>query len=439
MAFWDPMNSEEITQTEFAALVAPFVQSGEKIAVAVSGGPDSMALAVCLAEYLAKESVVDQKPNQSLCAFIVEHGLRAESAHEAQTVALRLQTRGIETEILPWQHDKIESRIHVQARDARYALLIEACKRHGIRKLFLAHHADDQAETVLLRFAKGSGIDGLAGMHEVSELEGIQLLRPFLGVRKARLIATCLAHKIPVVIDPSNEAEKYARGRLRRVMPLLAEEGFTVERLLDLSQRAHEAKAALDFYAKAFLREAVQSEAGGAYRLDLAALRGLPRAVGLRAVTLILASVHREEYPPERKQLVPVYNWLLDQDESEARTLNGCLIQKGDLCDKALFLREPAAVDESLPLDSGQTILWDGRWMVSFRGQEKGLEVRALGIQQQDVLDSLSPDLRHLIPQGRVRASLPALWRGHNLVAIPAFHKQDQGLATAMLRGPKWE
>lgn len=414
----------------FAALLSPFVAKENKpLAVAVSGGPDSMALAFLSAKTVGAKN---------LLALIVEHGLRDESAREAAAVAQNLRALGIETEILPWTHDEVKSRVHVRARDARYGLLIEACKRRGIDTLLIAHHADDQAETVLMRFAKGSGIDGLAGMEPVTVVEGVRLVRPLLAVPKARLIATCEANGVPFVIDPSNATAKYARGRLRRVMPLLASEGFTPERLLDLADRAREARDALSFYTDRFLQESVQRIDGGAFRLELAALRGLPRAVALRALTALLAALHRDNYAPERKQLLPLYAWLTDQDEGESRTLGGVIVQKGDLCDRAIFLREPEAISDCQPIVAGQTVLWDGRWCVTGIAAES-LEVRALGTQPHELLDRLAPRLRARVPQGRVRAGLPALWRGDELVAIPAFTEQDQGVARAVSCPVAWE
>lgn len=422
------MDTHPITPEGFAPLIAPYVVAGERVAVAVSGGPDSMALAFCLMRHLGPER---------LTALIVEHGLRAESADEAKTVAGRLASLGIETEILPWVHGEVKSGVHVKARSARYGLLIDACKRRGIDKLFLAHHANDQAETVLMRFAKGSGIDGLAGMDAVTTMDGVHLIRPLLHVPKASLLETCRANDIAYVVDPSNEAKKYARGRLRRVMPLLEEEGFTADRLLDLADRAHDAKEALDFYTLDFLRRFVEPLSGGAARLDLVALRGVPVAVAQRAVSTILTDIHQSSYAPERKHLVPFVVWLLDQDIHDARTLHGCLVQKGEQCAKATFLREPEGVTDSQELLPNQTILWDGRWEVA-SSHTQPVVVRALGRQSHEQTDQLSPRLRHQIPQGRIRSTLPALWQADKLMSLPAFTKEDQGVVRAVCRPFSW-
>jgi len=462
------MNNDPLTQEHFAALIAPYVAAGECVAVAVSGGPDSMALAFCLLRYLKQSSPIQPKSSQrrlgshfllnenktngmpafagmteknalNLTALIVEHGLRAESADEASAVAANLRGMGIETEILPWVHDEVKSRVHVRARMARYGLLIAACKKRGIGTLLLAHHADDQAETILMRFAKGSGIDGLAGMDAITEVDGVRLVRPLLDVPKARLLAICAAYDIPFVTDPSNVSQKYARGRLRRVLPLLTPEGLSPERLVDLGHRAHEAKEALDFYTQGFLREHTQILAGGAVRVDITALRGVPRAVALRAVSVVLTDLHAGDYPPERKHVLPFLDWLLDTDHRDARTLHGCLVQKGDVCDKAGFLREGAALTDRQPIESGQTVLWDGRWRVTAGAVPLGCEVRALGTQTHELTDRLAPRLRALIPQGRVRACLPALWCGDALYGAPSFSKEDQGVASALRVPFSWE
>ncbi len=345
---------------------------------------------------------------------------------------------GVEVEILSWQHDPIESRIHVKAREARYALLLEACHRGGIKTLFFAHHADDQAETVLMRFAKGSGIDGLAGMSSRSEKEGVMLVRPFLSLPKARLLATCEANAIPFVTDPSNEKEKYARGRLRQVMPLLEQEGLTAQRLVDLADRAREAKEALDYYTKAFLHSAVVAAPYGAFSVAREALDSAPRAVALRAVAACLTAIHPTPYAPEREPLSALLEWLLASSQQTVRTLHGCLIQKKKGGETIVFVREVGAITDCPLLSHQKTVLWDGRWRVTLLEDHAGLSLRPLGFPTHALLDALVPTVRRQIPFARARASLPALWNQDRLVAIPSFDKTNQAVAVATLIPPFW-
>ena len=397
---------------EFFRLMEGFAPIEGKIAVAVSGGADSVALALC----------VKQWARQEIIALIVDHGLRAESAAEAAQVQARLRQIGIVSEILVWEHAPVTGRVHEKAREARYRLLTEACRRHGAGALLTAHHSGDQAETILMRLAKGSGIDGLAGIAAESMRDGIRLLRPLLAVSKERLVAVCEAAGVAFVTDPSNGAEKYARGRLRRVLPLLEAEGLTVESLTGLGLRAREAKDALDFYTREFLSNSAQTEIGGSVCLDRSALRVAPRAIALRALAFCLRYIHDEDYPPEHTALAGLLKACVGGGDEPVRTLYGCIASITE--DRVMLLREPAAACEVLPLSSGATVLWDKRWLVTADSAVQGGTIRALGNPPHAVIDALAPALRRQIPQGRVRASLPALWDGDAIRAIPSFDEK---------------
>ena len=404
---------------EFAALMQPFGVSAKRVAVATSGGPDSMALALCAQKWAW---ATDRRV--ALLALIVDHQLRPESADEAKEVQTRLKALGIESEILRWEHPPVTTRVHVKARKARYDLLLDACRRHGIGEMLLAHQREDQAETILMRIAKGSGLDGLAGMAAEAEMQGIRLLRPLLTVPKEQLVATCEAARLATVTDPSNKASKYARGRLRRVLPLLAEEGLTVERLVDLGDRARETREAMDHTTSALLRVAVQTDKAGAVSLDLEYMRSAPRAVALRALGACLHSVHATDYAPERALLLPLLEGLCGDDPMPARTLHGCIIGKG--AKKATLIREYASITDVVPIAPGQTVLWDGRWHVSLSPDCDliNLTVRALGTPSHDEIDRLAPGLRRAVPKGRARAALPALWQGESLALVPDFKEK---------------
>jgi len=411
-----------LSPEEFAWLMKPFaLADGGRVALAISGGPDSMALAW---------SVIAARRWYPM-AFIVDHRLRPESGAEAKQTKQRLEAMGYRAEILGWDHPPVTTRVHVEARKARYSLLIKACKQYDIRDLLFAHQLEDQAETILMRFAKGSGLDGLAGMPRESTVDGVRLLRPLLDVSKKRLLATCVANKVGYATDPSNGAIKYARGRLRRVQSMLAEEGFTPERLIDLGDRASEAKDALEHYTRALLRVAVSMDLTGVIRFNLEQLHSAPRAVALRALAACLQVVHAAEYPPERATLMPLLEALRNDKPMSARTLHGCVITKGATA--ATIIREPAAVTEEKPIKPGETILWDGRWQVTLAKEceKKNLVVRALGAQTHAFIDELAHGLRHKVPQGRARAVLPALWEGAALTIIPDFFEH---LSTPMAR-----
>ncbi|MDD3028909.1 MAG: tRNA lysidine(34) synthetase TilS [Alphaproteobacteria bacterium] len=401
------MSELALAAEDFARLMESFDSVAPRVALAVSGGPDSMALAFC-AQRWRKSSCV---------ALIVEHGLREESAEEAATVQRRLKAMGIDAEILPWHHEDSLVRVHEAARRARYDLLTSACRRLGAGDLLMAHHRGDQAETVLMRLAKGSGLDGLAGIDPCLVRDGIRILRPFLTIPRARLEATCRAANIAVVHDPSNASEKYARGRLRKVAPLLEREGFTEDRLIALRTHARDAREALEIMTRDFLARSGRVCPGGVVCVARDALATAPRAVALRALRASLRYVHEGPYPPSYDALEALLAAAWGDAPTWGRTVHGCMISASS---KSLrFFRELAAVSERVPLSAGQSVLWDDRWLVSSRTLS-GV-VRPLGVVSHAVCDAVAPDLRARVPWGRARATLPSLWDGDTLLAVPSF------------------
>lgn len=414
--------NQALSADEFQGLMAPYEKTiaGEKTAVAVSGGPDSTALAALLKNWC------EQKKYAAPLALIIDHGLRENSREEAALTQDRLKQIGLPAEILRWQHEPISSSLHAEARKARYDLLTEACKQHGILNLFLAHQREDQAETVLMRLAKGTGIDGLAGMAAMSELDGVKILRPLLPLPKERLIATCEAARLDYVKDPSNELDKFARGRLRRVMPLLAEEGLTVDRLVDFAARAGEAKQALDFYTAEFFEKHGRRDEWGLIAIDKAPLLSLPRAIALRALGDALLAMNTEPYPPQHASLSLVLNELEKPGEFASRTLNGCFISESG--GEIKIIREIAAITETSELAAGGQIIWDGRWeLTATHALGSGIyHVKPVGNPPHELLDRLSPGLRHKVPQGKLRATLPSLWIKDEISLIPFFDPEDR-------------
>ncbi len=425
-----PVDAEEFAtlMQRFAPLPRPL-----RLALAVSGGPDSMALALCARRWMDGNS--PQKP-AALVALIVDHALRPGSAQEAADTRDRLAGMGMGSEILRWEHGPVTGRLHPEARKARYALLAQACARLGIRHLMLAHQRDDQAETILMRLAKGSGTDGLAGIAAISERDGLTLWRPFLTTPRARLAATCEAAGLPYVRDPSNESEAFARGRLRRIMPLLAREGLTVERLCELGARARADKDALDSATSAFLALTGRRDETGVVRIDRTALREAPTAIAIRALARAIRSVHMGDYPPGHKALTRLHDALRREPPPLPSTLHGCLICATPR--DVIIMREFAAITDSQTVGDKHSVLWDGRWRVSCAELPNGnpCVVKALGHPPHATLDRLSPRLRHLVPQGRARSALPALWQGKEIILIPSLTDAQGHMRATLLPFP---
>ncbi|MBV9137010.1 MAG: tRNA lysidine(34) synthetase TilS [Hyphomicrobiales bacterium] len=280
---------------EAKTLLLPFIGSAQCILLAVSGGPDSVAL-MRLFSMVAKDC-----SGTELRAATVDHGLRENSRAEAEKVGTWARDCGVEHQVLRWKGRKPSTRIQERARNARYALLDARARDIGAMLLVTAHTLDDQAETLLMRMAHGSGIAGLAGMRRVSERSGLRHARPFLNVPKARLLATCQANGWEFVEDPSNEDPRFARARWRRLAPALAREGLTAARLAKLAERAATVEEALRLKTEAAFAAACLEESARSLALDMERImRREPRELALRVLTLALNKIMGERPSPIR-------------------------------------------------------------------------------------------------------------------------------------------
>jgi tRNA(Ile)-lysidine synthase len=232
--------TKPISVAEVDALFAS-LRDAPALVLAVSGGPDSTALLWLMARWRKRLKV---KPR--LRAVTVDHGLRKEARREAAQVGTLARKLGVPHRVMNWRGAKPKSGIQEKARHARYALLSAAAKRVDASYIVTAHTLDDQAETVLMRMARGSGLSGLGGMARESPLGDLTLVRPLLDIPKTRLIATLKAAKIGYAEDPSNIDPKFTRPRLRQLAPQLAAEGLDARRLAVLARRLRRADAALE-------------------------------------------------------------------------------------------------------------------------------------------------------------------------------------------------
>jgi tRNA(Ile)-lysidine synthase len=176
----------------------------------------------------------------------VDHGLRSEAAREARDVKRLARILDVPHRTVRWTGAKPKTGLPAAARAARYRLLAQAARAHGATHVLTAHTRDDQAETLLMRMLRGSGIAGLAAMARESEREGVLLARPFLSVSKSQLIATLKKAKIDFADDPTNRDTRFTRPRLRTLMPVLAAEGGDVRNLARLASRLARANAAVE-------------------------------------------------------------------------------------------------------------------------------------------------------------------------------------------------
>jgi tRNA(Ile)-lysidine synthase len=292
--------------------------------LAISGGPDSTALLVLAARW--RKAL---KRGPKLIAVTVDHGLRPESAREANAVKRLARSLGVTHRILRWTGRKPATGLQQAARHARYRLLAAAARQAGCRHVLTAHTLDDQAETVLIRLARGSGVSGLAAMARETDIEGVTVVRLLLEVPKARLIATLRRAGIRYADDPTNYDPRFTRARLRGLMPAFAREGLTPHRLALLARRVRRAEAALEMAVDRAAAELAPGPWSDRGPIDLPAERfaALPAEVALRLLGRAVARAG-DEGPVELGKLEALAAGLAETTGAARfrRTLAGALI-----------------------------------------------------------------------------------------------------------------
>jgi tRNA(Ile)-lysidine synthase len=390
-------------------------ESEPQVAVAVSGGPDSLALAI-----LAQAWVLSR--GGQICALSVDHGLRPESGGEIEQVRTWLAARSIRHETLVWRGDKPSTGIQEAARTARYGLLEAWCRERGWLHLLTGHHRDDQIETFLLRQDAGSGRDGLAAMPAVRELAGCRILRPLLDVPKARLIATLAAERQPFITDPSNGNLNFARSLLRQTMQGdKADAMFADIRALGRERRQRQQRG------HALLACAMALHPAGFARIDPGVLLAAPSGEAERALTLLVSALGGRPYPPRRRSVVRLLETLAGAAPG-GHVLGGFrfIRWRGNI----LALRELAAAPPAARLAPGAALLWDRRFEVSLPAATCPLDLHYLGRDGAAELHQSSPRLADARLPPLIHPVLLGFWDKSGLAAVPSLgYRRDERVA----------
>jgi tRNA(Ile)-lysidine synthase len=335
------------------------------IALAVSGGADSVSLMLLVRMWLD----LTQAACPQITVLTVDHGLRDASAAEAEWVKSIAGALGFRHETLRWDGEKPSADLQAEARRARYALLTGYCREANVPALATAHTSDDQAETVLMRVARGSGVDGLSAMDGVSRRNGIDILRPFLGIPRRRIEAFLRAHGQPWLDDPSNEDDRFERVRVRRMLRAAPSLGLAPAALALSARRLRRARDALDAAATEFLAANASLYPAGYADIGLPQLFHVPEEIGLRALGRTVTVIGGGTGVPLRlSKLEACFEAL--RNGRRGATLGGCrLLAKAD---RLLVIREIGRMSRipAQPVRPGETTIWDGRFTISYAPDE---------------------------------------------------------------------
>ena len=294
----------------------------EKFAVAVSGGPDSLALS-----YLAK--CYSLKNNIKVSYFTVDHKLRKESSHEAENVKNILKKIDVKCKVLIWKGKKPTKNIQAIARDKRYSLLAQECKKSNIKYLLLGHHLNDLFENFLIRITRGSGLKGLVSLNKFTKYknQSLQISRPLLNIEKKDLIYISKEVFNFFVKDPSNVNKDYKRIRIRKLLYELENEGLDKKKFISTINNLKDSDKSISFYVEKNLKKnAVFLKQKNIFILS-PEFFDESHEITFRSLTTIIQIIGKKYYPVRGKSINELIKKILSNSFLKV-TLGGCLIEK---------------------------------------------------------------------------------------------------------------
>ena len=381
----------------------------ERLGVAVSGGGDSVALLAALVEFTKKNTM-------DLHVITVDHGLRPETKHEIALVTDMCARWELPHHVEFWSGWKGQGNLQAAARDARYGLIADWAYGNQITHVALGHTADDQAETFLMRLARGAGVDGLSAMSPRRVQHGITWVRPFLRIERSALRTYLRASRLDWCEDPSNENRDFERIRVRDALTVLGSLGVQTEALVDVAQNMSRAREALDWQTFLAAQDAT-TLMYGAIAIDLHKFRMLPAEIARRLIVHAITWIANSTYPPRRDAVATV---LRAVRSLSGATLDGCQIAVEN--DVIWVFRELNAL-EDVTCEVGD--MWDDRWLVTGPEDDPDIEVRALGYEQLSDI----PDWRALGAPRAALAVTPSVWYDDRMIAAPVVRHDPEWVA----------
>lgn len=393
---------ESLVNQQKDNILLPF--SFTNIAIAVSGGADSMCLAYLCSEWAKTQAI-------HITCLIVDHKLRQESTKEAELVKNMLNVNNLKAVILTIDWEKPEANVHAIARDRRYEMLTEYCKQNNIKHLLTAHNKNDQAETILMRIFRGTGIDGLTGIPKLYNLNGVNILRPFLSFSRDEIENILKSAKWGWVNDPSNLNDKYERSKIRKLIASLPQKELVISRLNLLAKNSLRVRNFLTSYSNDIYKKISKEGVFGEITLDREKFIDLDEEIALRVLTTILNRASGNYYPPRLENLELLY-FTIKEDPSFIKTLWGCEINSKK--EAIVFYRELKAVEPLKSIIPNQENIWDKRYKIVT--SEKGLYVGSINTSGLAMLKTWQKDIK---AKARILYSTPGIFKEGKLIFYP--------------------
>ncbi len=395
---------------KFAKEIGKFSQIDDSLAIGVSGGSDSMALVILAYEWAKNNNI-------KIVAITIDHGLRKESVTEALKVGKWLKKYNIQHVIIKWEGLKPPSNIQANARIARYRLMQKYCQEHNIKSLAIAHTIDDVAENFLIRLIRGSGLDGLTGINSENNLFGIRLIRPCLTFYRAELREYLKEIRQEWVEDSSNQNDKFARVKVRKLIGSFAEPEILTQRLANTAIHMSRAKNYIEIKLAESLRGIFVFHKEGFYTIDSKKFALLHEEEQLRSLATCLQYLGGRDYKPRFVNLLDLKNKIVEGRLTSGCTLWGCEISqsKKQREENILYLyRELKACGEDIKVRENQVIEWDGRFLCNI-GDIK-MDNLSIGALRKEGANTIK--INNKLTK-KIIYTFPALKRLEKIIAVP--------------------
>lgn len=384
------------------------------LALAISGGADSVGLMLLASRW---------KGPVKFTVLTLDHGLRQNSRAEAQQTVRWARQAGFKAHRLTWGEEKPARALQARAREARYRLFAQWCAQNDVEGVVTGHTLDDQAETFLMRLARGSGVDGLSAMAGETVLHGVRVLRPLLEVRRAQLRALLEAEGQAFFDDPSNENAAFERVRIRQLKEVLQRAGVSFEHLAMTAQRMGRARAALEQATDELQNRCVSFEKEGHAIVDTGQFLGAPEEIRVRLLARLFAKIGGASHRPRLAEIERFSAWL-PSGEGQARTLGGCRAKRRG--ESLIIGRESGRMAKTpIIIQPGETRLFDDRFKVRLYAR-KGESMTLLALGQAKRRNAVKRPKN--LPEFVFR-TLPALVAGDEIALVPhiGYSRSDLG------------
>jgi tRNA(Ile)-lysidine synthase len=391
-----------------------YFEPAPTLAVAVSGGADSIALLYLTNNYARAR-------NGRVVAITVNHNLRLEAEDEAKQVKKWCIKQDIEHHILYWQPPSpIISSIQENARNARYQLMLDWCRKNNILHLLTAHHLDDQVETMFFRLARGSGLEGLSAMSAQNIVGGVRLLRPLLSIPKIRLLATLEQEKQTWIEDSSNQNSIYTRVHIRQQLAQAKDNIILKERSNVVASKLGIFRNLLENNLVSQITNSVFIFSKGYVSINFHKFNKLENEVTLKALGNLIRTLSGSKHLPRTNKLEQLNNLIRSNRLNSKYSVGGLLFET--VKDHILVYREDKAIEGPIIIEPGIATLWDRRFVVKISSDKKNttpVRVQKLGSKGLAEVRKNAGHLLKNMPPDRIIRTFPSLWSLEELLSVP--------------------